>query len=181
VDKKVNITEELLGRTVDRRFNARHALQLLVTRWPRESVATADDLASWAERLGERQSAHQRALLKSYGVCDLLIAALAGHLSDGGEIITKKGELSPAVSAIRSLTETQLRIADRLEASAPKKETETVDVAELWAQASRQPGEAETGPVSPEEAGPGTAAFEGSDADSDGYQTTPVGDGEEGA
>jgi len=156
VDKKVNITEELLGRTVDRRFNARHALQLLVTRWPRESVATADDLASWAERLGERQSAHQRALLKSYGVVDLLIAALAGHLSDGGEIITKKGELSPAVSAIRSLTETQLRIADRLEASAPKKETETVNVAELWAQASRQPGEAESGPESGEEAGPGT-------------------------
>jgi hypothetical protein len=164
VDKKVNITEELLGRTVDRRFNARHSLQLLVTRWPRESVATADDLASWAERLGERQSAHQRALLKSYGVVDLLIAALAGHLSDGGEIITSKGELSPAVSAIRSLTETQLRIADRLEASSPKPVEQAVDVRALWAQASRQPGEAESGPESAEEADPGTS-------------TSPDGDG----
>jgi len=158
VSQKVNITEELLGRTVDRRFNARHALQLLVTRWPRESVATADDLASWAERLGERQSAHQRALLKSYGVVDLLIAALAGHLSDGGEIITSKGELSPAVSAIRSLTETQLRIADRLEASAPKPVEQAVDVRALWAEASKQPEEAETATESAEEADPGTSA-----------------------
>ena len=137
MSQKVGLAEELLGRAIDRRFNSRHTLQLLVTRWPRESAAVARDLDGWADHIGNEPTPWQRTLLSSLGLVELLQAALAGQLAEGGSLVDKKG-LSPVVAGLRGLVETQLRIADRLAASAPKStEVVPVDVNSLWADAIR--------------------------------------------
>jgi len=157
VDKKVNITEEVLG-PVDHRYNSAPALRRLVVSMPSEARAVEEIIEGWSTALGDELGPYARGLLEELAIVKFLESSVIGKLADNHRVVDEKGNVSQLIQAARQLSETVARLQDRLAEQLPKKTPKAVNVAELWAQASRQPGEAETAPVSPEEAGPGTDA-----------------------
>jgi len=153
VDSK-GMTELLFGTVPDKRWRPRTGLMELAEKHPGPALAIAQQCSEWADTLGEELTPQQRFLLGKLAVVELVSAVLLQKLATTGPL-DEKGNPVELVGTVRQYTETSLRIGREL-GLVPETKEAPIDIKALWAQASRNPGDPETAPVSAEEADPGT-------------------------